>query len=72
MKEKLNEMIGNWYGQRRDIIQELNEMGIDVWEENSEYITAGYVDKETDEDVGLLIRLGGTERTIVINSIEEM
>lgn len=70
MLERIKEMEGNWYGQRRDIIEELNEMGIDVWEENCEYITAGYEDKETDEDVCLFIKLGGTERTIVINSIE--
>ncbi len=72
MEKKLNEMIGNWYGEQRDIFVELNEMGVDVFEANSEYITAGYTDKEEDEAVELMIRLGGTERTITIESIEEV
>ena len=72
MRNTLDKLVGNWYGEQQDIIAALNEIGIDVLEANSEYIAAGYVDKETDEDVELAVRLGGTARTITIEAIEEV
>lgn len=72
MTNKLNEMCGNWYGYQQDIFAELNEMGLDVHEANSEYITTAYTDEETDEDVVVMLRLGGTERTITIDRVEEI
>ncbi|MBQ8331162.1 MAG: hypothetical protein IJX94_01515 [Clostridia bacterium] len=70
MENKLKALEGNWYGKLKDIFAELNEMGVDFYEVNSEYITAGYNDG--DEAVRLLIRLGGTPNTIIINSVEEV
>ena len=70
MEQKLVEMENNWYGELQDIFVELNEMGIDVYESNAEYIVAGYVDG--DEDVQIKVNLSGTASTIVIESIEEI
>lgn len=72
MEKALNEMVGNWYGRQQDIFIELNEMGVDVYEANSEYIAAGYYDREADEGVQLKIALGGTASTITIESIDEV
>ena len=72
MENKLNQMVGNWYGQMQDIFVELNDMGVDVFEANCEYITAGYTDEYEDEVVQVMIRLGGTSRTITIESVEEV
>lgn len=72
MTNRLNEMVGNWYGYQEDIIAELNEMGLDAHEVNSEYITTVYIDEETDEDVVVMLRLGGTPRTITIERVEEI
>ena len=71
MEQRLENMVGNWYGEIEDIYGELAKMGIDFDNATSEYIIAWYVDKEKDEDVELMIRLGGTQNTIVIKSIEE-
>lgn len=70
--EKLNEMANNWYCEVEDIFAELNENGIDFYEATSEYIVASYHDEEADEDVQVMIQLGGTARTIIIVSLEEV
>ena len=72
IENMLNSMVGNWYGEHQDIFVELNKMDVDVFEATAEYISAGYTDKEEDEDVQIMIRLGGTESTITIESIEEV
>ena len=71
MKERLESLIGNWYGQLDDIYVELAKIGVDFDYATSEYIIAWYLDKEEDEMVEVKIRLGGTPSTITIEDIEE-
>lgn len=71
-KYKLNEMVGNRYCEIDAICAELNDNGIDFYEANCEYITAGYYDNETDEGVQVVIKLSGTQGTVVVESIEEV
>lgn len=70
MEKKLNELLCYWFGNIQDIFAELKEMGIDVYESNSEYIIAGYADGE--QDVQIMLQIGGTARTIKITSWEEI
>lgn len=69
MKEKLENM-GTWWGRNEDLIEDLEEIGLEVLEHNDEYIVVAY--EEDEEDVQLQIMLGGTTRTIVIGSVEEI
>lgn len=69
MKEKLESM-GTWWGRNEDLIEDLEEMGLEVLEHNDEYIVVAYEGDE--EDVQLQITLDGTPRTIVIGSVEEI
>ena len=70
MLERLNDMVGNWYGRLEDITEELSEMGVDV--ENA-YISReciGLTVEDDGDDVDVLIRLGGTENTITVDRVE--
>lgn len=69
MKEKLKNM-GTWWGRNEDLIEDLEEMGLEVLEHNDEYIVVAY--EEDEKDVQLQITLDGTPRTIVIGSVEEI
>lgn len=70
MFEKLKALEGNWYGRMDDITEELEELGVDpdCCFVCREYIGASV--EEDGEDLEVLIRLGGTENTITIDSVE--
>ena len=70
MMEKLEAIKNGWYGRLEDLVEEIEELGLDVEESNMEYITASYEDD--DETVFVDIRIGGTERTIAVESIREV
>lgn len=69
MLEKIENMNG-WYGRLEDLTEELEEMGLEVLEATAEYIVVGYEDG--DEDVQIMLALGGTSSTIVIAAAEEV
>ncbi len=70
LRDRLNAMKNDWYSRMDDITDELRDMGIDP---DECYISREYISftAEIDgEDTDVMIRLGGTERTIAIDSIE--
>lgn len=67
MKEKLESL--SWFGRMEDLTEELEDMGLEVLEANCEYVVAGY--EEDGDYIQLILRLGGTARTIIITSVEE-
>lgn len=70
MFEKLKDLENNWYGKLEDIVEELQDLGIDT---DSCFITREFIsvafEDEDGEDVEASIRLGGTEHTITIDSV---
>lgn len=68
--ERLEELQNGWYSSLDELVEEIEEAGFDVDEVNREYITVSHEDE--DETVYIDIRLCGTERTIKVNSIEEI
>ena len=69
-KWELREALDSWYGRLADLIEDIQDAGYDVEEANEEYITASYEDG--DATVYLDLRLGGTARTITVDSIREI
>lgn len=69
MLEKI-ENLGGWYGRLEDLVEELEDMGLEVLEANTEYIVVGYEDN--DEDVQIMVALAGTSSTIIIAGAEEV
>jgi len=70
LRDKLEAMKNGWYGHLEDITEELEEIGIDP---ECCYICREYISFTTEieeENVEVLIRLGGTERTITVDSFE--
>lgn len=70
MVERLNELEGNFWTRLDELVEDIAELGFEIDEANREYIVAST--ECNGEDVTYEIRLGGTERTITINSIEEI
>lgn len=75
MEDKFNEMFTpilqlGWFSRRSELEDALTNAGFEVLESNEEYVVIGYEDE--DEDVQVQIKLGGTARTIVIDSYEEI
>ena len=75
MKDKFNEMFTpilqlGWFSMRSELEGALTNAGFEVLESNEEYVVIGYEDE--DDDVLVQINLGGTARTIVIDSYEEI
>lgn len=72
MEEKLMALKGNWYGRLGDIVEELNDMGLDL--DGCSFISREYIgvtfEGEDGEDLEAIIRLGGTEHTITVESVE--
>lgn len=72
MEQKYERLVGTWYGTLQDLLYCLES--IDAWIKinvvTAEYIVAEYVDGE--EDVEIMVKLGGTPRAITIESIEEI
>lgn len=67
---RLEELKNNWWTRLDELVGEIEEMGYGVLEQNREYIVC--FDEEDDSDEQYQIRLGGTERTIVVEEIEEI
>ncbi len=65
---KLEELKNDWYGRLEDLTEEIEERNFEIYEATTEYISCA--SKETDAEY--IIRLGGTERTITIESIREI
>ncbi len=61
------EVTGEWFGGLEELVEYITEKGYEVLESNREYITF-----EDDEETQYVAYLGGTERTIYIERIEEV
>ena len=61
---------GQWWGLRSDLEEELADAGFDVLESNAEWIDVASPNQGADAQY--LLRLGGTERTVIVNSIETL
>lgn len=72
MEEKLMALKGNWYGRLGDIVEELNDMGLDL--DGCSYISREYIcvqfEGDDGEDREAIIRLGGTENTVTVEDVE--
>ncbi len=69
--EMLHDFQCGWYSSLDDLIDEIEEVPeLTVEEANREYVVISY--QEDDETVYVEFRLGGTERTITVNSIKEI
>lgn len=66
VRDNVFSFLDDWYGQLNDIIEDLKEHDFDVLNATSEWIDVSKDDKE------YVLKLGGTERTITINSIESL
>lgn len=69
MLERIEKLEGSWFGRLEELVEEIEEIGLEVVEANAEYIVC--MDPEEDEDTECRINLAGTETTITIKSIEE-
>ena len=70
MFEALKNLENSWYGRLEDIVEELEDLGIDT---DCCYISREFIGvsfEEDGEDVEVDIRLGGTERTITIDDVK--
>jgi len=70
MLNEIERIKNNWYSRIEDLIEEIEEAGMDVEEVNAEYITVSY--EEDGEDVQVEFFLGGTERTITVEDVKEV
>lgn len=72
MEEKLMALKGNLYGRLGDIVEELEDMGLDL--DYCSFISREYIGVQFEgadgEDYEVLIRLGGTENTVTVDSVE--
>lgn len=59
-----------WYRYLEDIIFDLEDNGFTVEQANREYIEC--YGEDTPDDQCYVLRLGGTERTITVESVEVM
>ena len=51
-----------------ELVEALEDLGLEVLEANREYVVVGY--EEDEEDVQLILHIGGTENTIIIASVD--
>lgn len=61
------EETGEWFGRIEEVVEDIRDQGYEVEESNREYITFS-----DDEDNEFIAYLGGTERTIYIDRVEEI
>lgn len=66
---KLESIMNGWYGRLDDMKEDIEELGYEVIEMNREYISCY---SEEEDDTEYVIKLGGTERTIIAESIREV
>lgn len=71
MEKKLEALLNGFTTNLCDMVQEIEEAtGADVIEANFEYVVIAY--EEDGEDVQVKINLGGTKRTVIVKSYEEV
>lgn len=71
MKQKLENLMNGFTTCLEDMVAEIEEAtGAEVIENNYEYVIIAY--EEDGEDVEVLIRLGGTKRTVIVTGYEEV
>lgn len=71
MEQKLEALLDGFTTNLCDMVQEIEEAtGADVIEANFEYVVIAY--EEDGEDVQVKINLGGTKRTVIVKSYEEI
>lgn len=63
MKEKVENL--GWFSRMEELVEALEDLGLEVLEANREYVVVGY-----EEDVQLILHIGGTENTIIISSVD--
>jgi hypothetical protein len=66
MKEKVENL--GWFSRMKELVEALEDLGLEVLEANREYVVVGY--EEDEEDVQLILHIGGTENTIIIASVD--
>lgn len=66
MKEQVENL--GWFSRMEELVESLEDLGLEVLEANREYVVAGY--EEDGDDVQLILHIGGTKNTIVISSVE--
>ncbi|MSB19098.1 hypothetical protein [Flavonifractor plautii] len=66
MKEKVENL--GWFSRMEELVEALEDLGLEVLEANREYVVVGY--EEDEEDVQLILHIGGTENTIIIASVD--
>ena len=66
MKEKVENL--GWFSRMEDLVEEMEDLGLEVLEANREYVVASY--EEGEEDIQLILNIGGTENTIIITSVD--
>lgn len=66
MKEKVENLV--WFSRMEELVEALEDLGLEVLEANREYVVVGY--EEDEEDVQLILHIGGTENTIIIASVD--
>lgn len=60
----------DWYGRMEDLEEAIREEGYEILDANREYID--FVNPESDDDTQYVAHLGGTERTITVERVEEV
>lgn len=66
MKEQVENL--GWFSRMEELVEALEDLGLEVLEANREYVVVGY--EEDEEDVQLILHIGGTENTIIISSVD--
>jgi len=69
LADYLERHLDSWYGRLNEIGEDIEELGLDVDEINDEYIVV-HATEPDGEDAYCKIRLGGTERTISLETFE--
>lgn len=72
MMEKLENLNGEFFTRLDDLTNSLEEEGFGILEANREYVVVDYHDEDTDEYVQVQLHIGGTERTMIVESYEEV
>lgn len=71
MERKFEELMNGFTTCLEDMVSEIEEAtGAEVIESNFEYVIVAY--EEDGEDVQVLIKLGGTKRTVIVVGYEEI
>ena len=66
MRVKTYAESGEWFGRIEELVEEIEENGYEVLEANAESVTF-----EDDDEEQYVAYIGGTERTMYIESIRE-